>query len=261
MSRARLDEELVRRGLYASRARARDAVLRGTVFVNGVKAAKPAQGVSADDDIAVDDAAQHYVSRSALKLSFALDEFAVRVQGRQALDIGSSTGGFSQVLLERGAAHVTAIDVGHGQMVPDLATDERMSLHEGLNARDLEPLHLSAPVDLIVCDVSFISLTLALPPALQLAEEGATLVALIKPQFEVGKDGNPHDPDQQEAVCQRIFAFISGQGWTMTGLVPSPIKGGDGTQEFLMVASKNRHESSLSDQEQAQRALTAIWRV
>ena len=236
MSRSRLDEELVRRGLYASRARARDAILRGTVFINGVKASKPAQGASEADDIATDDAAQHYVSRAALKLTFALDEFDLDVKGALALDLGSSTGGFTQVLLERGASHVTAVDVGHGQMVPELANNPRVALLEGLNARELSAAHLSHHVDLIVCDVSFISLTLALPPALELAAAGAHLVALIKPQFEVGKDGNPHDEAQQQEVCSRIAAFVQEQGWQVLGVKPSPIKGGDGTQEFLLVA-------------------------
>lgn len=238
MSRTRLDEELVARGLYASRARARDAVLRGTVFINGVKAAKPAQGVSSQDELVTDDAAQRYVSRAALKLTFALDSFEIDVKGRHALDLGSSTGGFTQVLLERGVAQVTAIDVGHGQMAEEVARDPRVTLHEGLNARELTPAHLAHAVDLIVCDVSFISLTLALPPALALAGKGATLIALVKPQFEVGKGGNPHDEVQQNDVCERIKAFVTGQGWQVTGVKPSPLKGGDGTQEFLLVAVK-----------------------
>lgn len=238
MSRSRLDEELVRRGLYQSRARARDAVLRGTITINGVTATKPAQGVSETDAIVITDAAQHYVSRSALKLVFALDDFGIDAKGALALDIGSSTGGFTQVLLERGAEHVTAVDVGHGQMVPQLAGNPRVTLHEGLNARDLAPGHLPHRITLIVCDVSFISLTLALPPALSLAEPGAHLAALIKPQFEVGKGGDPHDEAQQRAVREAVSAFITEQGWQVRGIKPSPLKGGDGTQEFLLVAEK-----------------------
>ncbi len=167
-TRQRLDEALVARGFYPSRARARDAVLRGTVSVDGEAAAKPSQIVGANNVIAVADEAQHYVSRAALKLKHALQVFGIDVHGRHALDIGASTGGFTQVLLEQGATHVTAIDVGHGQMQVD---DPRVTSIEGLNARDLSASHLKHPVDLIVCDVSFISLKLALPPALELAEE------------------------------------------------------------------------------------------
>ena len=154
-TRQRLDEALVARGLYASRSRARDAVLRGTVRVNGEVAAKPSQPVGANAIIDLADEAQHYVSRAALKLKHGLSHFGIDPHGRHALDIGASTGGFTQVLLEQGAAHVTAIDVGHGQMQVE---DERVTLIEGLNARDLAEHHLPHPIDLIVCDVSFISL-------------------------------------------------------------------------------------------------------
>lgn len=238
MSRTRLDEELVRRGLYASRARARDAVLRGTVLVNGRPAGKPAQPVTATDEIASADAAQPYVSRAALKLLHALDHFGIDPRGLACLDIGSSTGGFTQLLLERGASHVTAVDVGHAQMQPSLAADVRVNLHEGVNARDLDRSIIASPPQLIVCDVSFISLRLALPKALDLAGAGAVLIALIKPQFEVGKGVNPHDEAEQARVCDEISRFILESGWAVTGLVPSPLKGGDGTQEYLIAAHK-----------------------
>ncbi len=243
MSRTRLDDELVRRGLYASRARARDAVLRGTVLINGTPATKPAQGVDATTDITLQDAAQHYVSRAALKLLHALQHFGLPVAGLRALDVGASTGGFTQVLLEQGASHVTAIDVGHGQMAPQLAADPRVTLLEGLNARDITPAHVEGPVEVIVCDVSFISLALALPKALALAQPGAHLVALIKPQFEVGKDklgkgGIVTEPAEHERVCGGVAAFVEASSWRVVGLEPSPLVGGDGNREFLIAARR-----------------------
>jgi len=239
-TRQRLDEALVTRGLCASRSRARDAVLRGTVQVDGEQAAKPSQIVGANNVLTIHDEAQAYVSRAALKLKHGLSHFGIEVRGKRALDIGASTGGFTQVLLEQGAAHVTAIDVGHGQMK---LQDPRITLIEGLNARDLSTEHLSGPVEVIVCDVSFISLKLALPPALALAEKGARLVALIKPQFEagreaLGKGGIVSDPLEHERVCREIVAFLTAQGWRVLGLAASPVEGGDGNREFLVAAAK-----------------------
>jgi 23S rRNA (cytidine1920-2'-O)/16S rRNA (cytidine1409-2'-O)-methyltransferase len=241
VTRQRLDDELVRRGSYPSRSRARDAILRGTVLVDGMPARKPAQTVDAESSIAIADDARAYVSRAALKLKHALAIFAVSARGRRALDIGASTGGFTQVLLEEGAAHVTAIDVGHGQMAPAIAADPRVRSIEGINARDLEASHLAGPFDLIVCDVSFISLKLALPPALALAEPGAELIALVKPQFEVGraalgKGGLVTDSLEHDRVCRDIAAFLEAQRWNVQGLVPSPVAGGDGNREFLIWA-------------------------
>ena len=239
-ARQRLDEALVAKGFYPSRSRARDAVLRGTVRIDGVVAGKPSQMVGAGQAITLSDAAQAYVSRAALKLKQGLSHFAISAQGLNCLDIGASTGGFTQVLLEEGAAHVTAIDVGHGQM---MLHDPRMTLIEGLNARELSEAHLVGPVQLVVCDVSFISLKLALPPALALAEEGARLVALIKPQFEAGKDavgrgGIVTDPAVHERVCGEIADFLQEQGWRVLGVVDSPVEGGDGNREFLVGAVK-----------------------
>ena len=239
-TRQRLDEALVARGLCASRSRARDAVLRGTVQVDGEQAAKPSQIVGANNVLTIHDEAQAYVSRAALKLKHGLSHFGIDPAGKHGLDIGASTGGFSQVLLEQGAAHVTAIDVGHGQMKLE---DPRITLIEGLNARDLSTEHLGGPVQLIVCDVSFISLKLALPPALALAEEGAELVALIKPQFEagreaLGKGGIVSDPQEHERVCREIVDFLAQQGWRVLGVTGSPVEGGDGNREFLVGARK-----------------------
>src|SRR5690606_26176815 len=186
--RRRLDQLLVERRLFESRSRARDAVARGTVSVAGAVASKPGLMVAVDADLEVADAARHYVSRAALKLLHGLDHFGLGPRGCHALDIGASTGGFTQVLLERGAAHVAAIDVGHGQLHATVAADPRVTNVEGLNARGLSLAAMGgvAP-DFLVCDVSFISLRLALPTALELAQAGARGIFLVKPQFEVGR--------------------------------------------------------------------------
>ena len=243
MTRRKLVDELVRRGHYSTRSRARDAILRGTVTVDGASASKPAQAVDEITEIAVADEAQAYVSRAALKLKYALDRCGIEAKGR-ALDIGASTGGFTEVLLEAGAAHVTAIDVGHGQMAPHLANDPRVTSIEGLNARDIEASHLEGPIDLVVSDVSFISLKLALPKALALAETGARLVALIKPQFEagreaIGKGGLVTDPLEHARVCREIAEFLESSGWRVQGIEPSPIEGSTGNREFLIAARKS----------------------
>jgi 23S rRNA (cytidine1920-2'-O)/16S rRNA (cytidine1409-2'-O)-methyltransferase len=240
-TRQRLDEALVARGFYPSRSRARDAVLRGTVKVDGERAAKPSQTVGANAVLTIEDEAQGYVSRAALKLKHGLMHFGISARGKNCLDIGASTGGFTQVLLEEGGSHVTAIDVGHGQMK---VVDPRVTLIEGLNARDLSTEHLERPIQLIVCDVSFISLKLALPAALELAEEGALLVALIKPQFEAGKDaigkgGLVTDRQVHERVCAEISDFLRAQGWRVLGVTASPVEGGDGNREFLVAAGKS----------------------
>jgi len=240
----RLDQLLVERGLYQTRSRARDAILRGRVTVEGQIAAKPAQSVPADASIEIADEAQHYVSRAALKLVHGFDHFGVSPQGLPALDIGASTGGFTQVLLERGARHVTAIDVGHGQMAPAVARDARVTVLEGLNARDLTLGDLPEPPGIVTADVSFISLKLALAPALALAAPGALLVALVKPQFEAGrehlsKDGVVRDAKVQEAVCRDIASWLeTAMGWRVIGTTPSPVAGGSGNREFLVAARK-----------------------
>jgi 23S rRNA (cytidine1920-2'-O)/16S rRNA (cytidine1409-2'-O)-methyltransferase len=244
VSRRRLDEEIAARELLPSRARARDSVLRGTVFVNGVLARKPSQSIGSNDSISIRDEAQHYVSRAALKLLHALDHFSITVQGRVCLDIGASTGGFTQVLLEKGAKHVTAIDVGHGQLAPLLAKDNRVTLVEGLNARDVTRDQYPPYCNLITCDVSFISLKLALPTVLALALPGTDLIALIKPQFEAGKEnigrgGIVSDPAVHQIVCNDVRNFLEASGWSVKGVEPSPIEGGDGNREFLIAARKH----------------------
>jgi 23S rRNA (cytidine1920-2'-O)/16S rRNA (cytidine1409-2'-O)-methyltransferase len=244
LTRLRLDEALVARGFYPSRSRARVAIRRGTVTVDGQAATRPAQPVTDDAVIAMTDPARAYVSRAALKLKHALDQFALSPEGLQCLDIGASTGGFSEVLLERGARHVTAIDVGHGQFAPALARDSRITLREGVNARDLVSLHLEAPPQFIVCDVSFISIKLALPRALALAVPGAKLAALIKPQFEagraaLGRDGVIKDERALRQVCDDIASWLEAQAWSVIGLAASPLDGGSGNREFLIAAEKS----------------------
>ncbi len=246
-TRQRLDELLVERGLFASRSRARDAVERGTVSVDGTVVSKPGQPVGSNAVVDVDDPARAYVSRAALKLIAGLDCFGFDPAGCNALDIGASTGGFTQVLLERGAAHVTAIDVGHGQLAALVAADPRVASIEGLNARDLtaDDLAGTAP-DFIVSDVSFISLKLALPPALALAASGARAVLLVKPQFEagregIGKGGLLKNPADAERIAADLAAWLDAQpGWRALGFVPSPIEGGDGNREFLLGGIKDR---------------------
>lgn len=242
----RLDDLLVRRGFFATRSRARDAVMRGAVSVGGVPAAKPGQPTQADAAIEIDDPARNYVSRAALKLVAGLDAFALDPAGSVALDIGASTGGFTQVLLERGAAKVFALDVGHGQLDARLADDPRVVSLEKLNARDLTPAHLDGErPGFVVSDVSFISLKLALPPALDLAAPGAACVLLVKPQFEagraaIGKGGLLRDPADGERTAADLAAWLAAQaGWRVLGTVPSPIEGGDGNREFLLAGVKD----------------------
>ncbi|MEL6234195.1 MAG: TlyA family RNA methyltransferase [Pseudomonadota bacterium] len=236
--RDRLDKLLVDRGLAPSRARAAALIRAGMVAVDGQPATRPAQ-TAGPARIELTGDPCPWVSRAALKLVHALDVFGLTPAGT-ALDIGASTGGFTEVLLARGAAHVHAVDVGHGQLDPRLAADPRISLYERLNSRDLDP-GLIPPVDWITCDVSFIGLEKALPPALALARPGAWMVALIKPQFEVGPQGVgkgglvPPGP-LHDAVRARIAAFLTGAGWHVAGEAASPIAGGDGNREYLIAA-------------------------
>ena len=212
--------------------------------IAGRVAKKPGNLVAADVAIDIDDAARHLVSRGGLKLIAALDHFAIDASGLKALDIGASTGGFTQALLDRGAAEVIALDVGHDQLAPALRNDSRVKVLEGVNARDLKDGDLAYLPQLVVVDVSFISLRLALPAVLSLTPSGALLVALIKPQFEagrsaLGKGGVVRDLTVHDEVCAMISRWLeSDQGWRVLGLMPSPLEGGDGNREFLIHAVK-----------------------
>lgn len=238
----RLDQQLAAKGLTPSRARARDSILRGHVTVNGVKALRPSLDVGEDDELALTDPAARYVSRAALKLIAALDHFGFDPAGRFAVDIGASTGGFTQVLIERGARHVVAVDVGHGQLDAGLAADPHVTSLEGVNARDLTPDMVGAPIEALVSDVSFISQKLALPPALALCAPGAFAVVLAKPQFEVGpahigKGGLVRDTAIAAAAVAGLADWLASQpGWRVVGTLPSPIRGGDGNHETLIGA-------------------------
>jgi 23S rRNA (cytidine1920-2'-O)/16S rRNA (cytidine1409-2'-O)-methyltransferase len=241
----RLDQLLVARGLFASRSRARDAVLRGTVKVNGQTVLKPSQVVAPNSVFAIDDPAQDYVSRAALKLVAALDHFQLDPAGLNCLDIGASTGGFTEVLLKRQAAHVVAVDVGHGQIHDRIAGSPRVTSLEGLNARAMTRDDIGDDeIGLVVSDVSFISLKLALPPALDMAEAGAHCILLVKPQFEAGREnvskaGLLKDPDSAPEVAAELERWlVEDMGWESLGLIPSPISGGDGNVEYLLGGRK-----------------------
>ena len=237
----RADILLVERGYFESRARAQAAIEAGLVKADGESVAKPSARLS--EDAAIEAAQPHgYVSRGGVKLEAGLDAFGIDPRGRLCLDIGASTGGFSHVLLLRGAARVTAVDVGHGQLHPSLADERRLVSLEGQDIRKLEAMPDGEAPSLVVIDVSFISLEAVLPAAAGLAAARAELVALIKPQFEVGrtrlKKGVVRDADARDEACRRIEAKLSELGWTIIGVVPSPIAGGDGNLEFLIGARR-----------------------
>ncbi len=237
--RQRLDLAIEQRGLLPSRARARDAILRGTVRVNGMVAAKPHQQVGDDDAIAVDDPAGRYVSRAALKLIAGLDAGGITVAGRTCLDVGASTGGFTQVLLERGGTRVFAVDTGHDQLHDGLRRDTRVVSLEGTNARDLTLDMIGAPIELVVCDVSFVSVLKVLDGPLGLCAPSADAVVLVKPQFEVGREavgkgGIVTDAEAIAAAVARVAEFMAARGWQEVARVPSPIAGGDGNRETVL---------------------------
>jgi 23S rRNA (cytidine1920-2'-O)/16S rRNA (cytidine1409-2'-O)-methyltransferase len=236
--RRRLDQELEARGLLPSRARARDAILRGTVTVNGTVAVKPNQQVGRDDIVALDDPAARYVSRAALKLVAGLDASDIDPTGRTCLDLGASTGGFTQVLLERGAAKVYAVDVGHDQLHESLRADPRVISLEGVNGRDLDPQIIPDPIELLVSDVSFVSILKVIDPVLALTAPGAEAIILIKPQFEVGREnigkgGIVTDDAATADAVLRITAHFAQRGWKSLFTLGSPIAGGDGNREFV----------------------------
>ncbi|WP_421729060.1 TlyA family RNA methyltransferase [Brevundimonas sp.] len=243
MSRVRLDQLLVTRGLSESRAKARAAIEAGGVTVDGEVVTSASRQVE-DNAVVTAVEAHRFVGRGALKLDHALTLWPVAVDGRVVLDVGASTGGFTEVCLERGAAKVFAVDVGSGQMHARVAADARVVNLEQTDARNLDASIITDAPQLVVCDASFIGLAKVLPAALGLAEGGADLVALIKPQFEaagpkaIGKGGVVKDPEAHAAAVSGVADWLAGIGWTVRETTPSPITGGDGNVEFLLWATK-----------------------
>jgi 23S rRNA (cytidine1920-2'-O)/16S rRNA (cytidine1409-2'-O)-methyltransferase len=239
----RADQLLVDRGLAESRARAQALILAGLVFSGERKIDKAGQALAADAPLEVRGREHPWVSRGGIKLAHALDRFGWTVTGDVALDVGSSTGGFTDVLLQRGAAKVFAVDVGTNQLAWTLRNDPRVVVHERTNARYLTSEIVTEPVDLVVCDASFISLAKVLDAALGFARPGARLVALVKPQFEaergeVGKGGVVRDPTVHDRVCAAAAAWVASRGWTVEGIERSPITGPEGNVEFLLAAHR-----------------------
>jgi 23S rRNA (cytidine1920-2'-O)/16S rRNA (cytidine1409-2'-O)-methyltransferase len=239
LMRKRADILLVERGLFSSRARAQAAIAAGLVRIGGVALKKASEEVAGDAPIEAE-APNPWASRGGVKLAAALDAFALDPSGLVCLDVGASTGGFTDVLLARGAAKVIAVDVGRGQLDPRLAADKRVRSLEGVDARALMAEMFGERPEAIVVDVSFISQRLVLPHVLKLAAERAWLVSLIKPQFEAGRADLVKGRVRSEAAlmraCAAVRAAIEAQGWTVLGLMPSPILGGAGAREFLIAA-------------------------
>lgn len=243
--RQRLDVLLVERGLVESRTRAQAVIMAGLVFSGERRLDKPGTPIAEDSPLELRGQDHPYVSRGGLKLAHGLDHFAIDPAGSSAIDVGASTGGFTDVLLQRGARRVHAVDVGHGQLAWKLRTDDRVDVLERQNARYLDATLVPEPVDLVVCDASFIGLRTVLPAALALLRPGGHLIALIKPQFEVGRErvgkgGVVRDPALHEEVCAMIRDWLAAlPGWRVLGITESPITGPEGNREFLIAA---RHD-------------------
>ncbi|HEX2802863.1 MAG TPA: TlyA family RNA methyltransferase [Sphingomicrobium sp.] len=240
----RADQLLVSRGLAESRSRAQALIMAGAVFSGERKLAKAGEMLADDAPLEVRGKDHPWVSRGGIKLAHGLDHFGFDVTGAVALDVGSSTGGFTDVLLSRGAAKVYAVDVGTNQLAWKLRQDERVILHEKTNARHLDSSIISEPVDIVTCDASFISLSKVLESPLKLARKDAKLVALVKPQFEAGRDevgkgGVVRDPAVHERVCAAAADWVASQAWRVVGVTQSPITGPEGNVEFLLGAIKN----------------------
>ena len=238
----RADVFLVDQGLAASRAEAQAAIRAGQVSADGDTIKKAAQKLQSGMNISYQPA-HPYVSRGGVKLAAALDHFQLSPERRICLDVGASTGGFTQVLLERGASRVYAVDVGHGQLHAKLKSDGRVVSIEGLNARELSPAKVPEPPQVIVADVSFISLKQALPKALFMASRDAWAVLLVKPQFELGRSGAARSgivkhKGARETALADVTEWVKGQGWHIVGSMESPIAGGDGNKEFLLAATR-----------------------
>jgi 23S rRNA (cytidine1920-2'-O)/16S rRNA (cytidine1409-2'-O)-methyltransferase len=242
-TKVRVDQLLVERGLADSREKARALILAGDVLIDGQKSDKPGRSVPGDSQVSVT-ARLPYVSRGGLKLAAALDHFSIDVTGRVCLDVGSSTGGFTDCLLQRGAARVWSIDVGHGQLDWKLRNDPRVVVREGVNARYLSSQDIPETFDLAVCDASFISATLLIPSMVSRLTEHGRMIVLVKPQFEagkgeVGKGGIVRDPAQHRAACDRVQASVEAHGFRAS-IIESPIRGAEGNREFLLYAQPNR---------------------
>ncbi len=250
MSKSRADQLLVDRGLADSRSKAQALILAGLVYAGEQKVEKAGQPLAGDAALEVRGRDHPWVSRGGIKLAHGLDQFGWDVTGAVALDVGSSTGGFTDVLLQRGAARVFAVDVGTNQLAWKLRQDPRVVVHEKTNARYLTDAIVTGPVDLIVCDASFISLAKVLDTALGFAKPGGRLIALIKPQFEaerheIGKGGVVRDPAVHERVCRDAAAWLEGRGWRVEGIAQSPITGPEGNVEFLIGARKVQPDETL----------------
>jgi 23S rRNA (cytidine1920-2'-O)/16S rRNA (cytidine1409-2'-O)-methyltransferase len=244
MAKVRADQLIADRGLAESRTRAQALIMAGLAFVGDRKIDKPGQMLAEDAVVEVKGRDHPWVSRGGIKLAHGLDHFGWDVTGAVALDVGSSTGGFTDVLLQRGAAKVFAVDVGTNQLDWRLRQDPRVVVHEKTNARYLTDAIVTEPVDLIVCDASFIGLAKVLDTALGFARPGGRLLALIKPQFEaerheIGKGGVVRDAAVHDRVCQDVAAWLAGRGWRVEGVTPSPITGPEGNVEFLIGAEKS----------------------
>lgn len=241
----RLDAILVERGLADSRSKAQALILAGAVWSGDRRLDKPGVSLRSDTALELRGRDHPWVSRGGVKLAHALDHFGIDPIGMTALDVGASTGGFTDVLLSRGAKRVYAVDVGFGQLAWKLRQDPRVTVLERCNARHLTSAEVPEAPELVVCDASFIGLTIVLPAALGLAAPGACLVALIKPQFEVGparvgKGGVVRDPALHREVCDQIVGWLGRrEGWRVEGLTESPVRGSDGNVEFLVYARRN----------------------
>jgi 23S rRNA (cytidine1920-2'-O)/16S rRNA (cytidine1409-2'-O)-methyltransferase len=240
----RADQLLVEQGFAESRTKAQGLILAGLVSSGGRRIDKPGEQLVANASLTLKGRDHPWVSRGGIKLAHALDHFRIDAKDRIAIDIGASTGGFTDVLLSRGAERVHAVDVGHGQLAWKLRQDARVIVHERLNARHLTRADVPEPVDIITCDASFIGLATVLPAPLALAAERAELIALVKPQFEagrahVGKGGVVRDPAIQREVCERAASWVAAQpGWAVVGIIESPILGPEGNREFLLYARR-----------------------
>ncbi|WP_083706609.1 TlyA family RNA methyltransferase [Sphingomonas sp. gentR] len=244
MAKQRVDQMLVDRGLVESRSRAQALVMAGLVFSGETKIAKPGQQLAEDAVLDVRGRDHPWVSRGGIKLAHGLEHFGWDVTDAVAIDVGSSTGGFTDVLLQKGAARVYAVDSGTNQLAWSLRQDPRVIVHEQTSARILTEAHIPEPVDIIVCDASFIGLAKVLERPLSFAKPGARLLALIKPQFEagreeVGKGGVVRDPAVHQRVCDQVVAWLTESGWQVEGVTRSPITGPEGNVEFLVAASRN----------------------